>query len=244
MEKSADSTTKSDSVKADPEAANTRTAIDTAEGEVVVAPTMKEGLAVLCSLQTLALAAPYACSFGGELAINSIIGSYYLKNFPHLGQTGSGRWAAMFGLLNVFFRPLGGVVADIIYKYTGSVWGKKIWIVFCGVTMGCFELAIGLLNPHHEATMFGLIAGLAVFMDAANGANFAVVPHVHPFANGILSGIIGATGNLGGIIFAIIFRYNGKDYAKVIWIIGAISIGVNVAVGWIRPVPKNQIGGQ
>merc|ERR1712144_84606 len=136
-------------------------------------------------------------SFGGELAINSIIGSYYLKNFPHLGQTGSGRWAAMFGLLNVFFRPLGGV-----------------------------------------------IAGLAVFMDAANGANFAVVPHVHPFANGILSGIIGATGNLGGIIFAIIFRYNGKDYAKVIWIIGAISIGVNVAVGWIRPVPKNQIGGQ
>merc|ERR1711964_856578 len=61
MEKSADSTTKSDSVKADPEAANTRTAIDTAEGEVVVAPTMKEGLAVLCSLQTLALAAPYAC---------------------------------------------------------------------------------------------------------------------------------------------------------------------------------------
>merc|ERR1711964_466466 len=82
------------------------------------------------------------------------------------------------------------------------------------------------------------MGGLAVFMDAANGANFAVVPHVHPFANGILSGIIGATGNLGGIIFAIIFRYNGKDYAKVIWIIGAISIGVNVAVGWIRPVPE------
>lgn len=230
--------------KSDPEAVNSRSAIDRAEGEVIVAPTLKEGLSVVFSLQTLALAAPYACSFGGELAINSIIGSFYLKNFPHLGQTGSGRWAAMFGLLNVFFRPMGGVVADIIYKYTGSVWGKKMWIVFCGVVMGCFELAIGLLNPHHEATMFGLVAGLAVFMDAANGANFAVVPHVHPFANGILSGIIGATGNLGGIIFAIIFRYNGKNYAKVIWIIGAISIGVNVAVSWIRPVPKRQIGGQ
>merc|ERR1711964_360706 len=243
MEKSADSTTKSDSVKADPEAANTRTAIDTAEGEVVVAPTMKEGLAVLCSLQTLALAAPYACSFGGELAINSIIGSYYLKNFPHLGQTGSGRWAAMFGLLNVFFRPLGGVVADIIYKYTGSVWGKKIWIVFCGVTMGCFELAIGLLNPHHEATMLASSPVLlSSWMPPMVQTSLSCL--VHPFANGILSGIIGATGNLGGIIFAIIFRYNGKDYAKVIWIIGAISIGVNVAVGWIRPVPKNQIGGQ
>ncbi|EHK99718.1 putative Nitrate transporter [Glarea lozoyensis 74030] len=219
-------------------------AADLAKGEVVVAPTFKEAMSVVFSLQTWALAAPYACSFGGELAINSIIGSYYLKNFPKLGQTGSGRWAAMFGLLNVFFRPLGGVVGDIIYKYTKSVWAKKLWITFCGVAMGCFELAIGLANPHHEATMFGLVAGLAVFMDASNGANFAVVPHVHPFANGILSGIVGATGNLGGIIFAIIFRYNGTHYARVIWIIGAISIGVNLAVSWIRPVPKHQIGGQ
>ncbi|KAG9236037.1 putative nitrate transporter [Amylocarpus encephaloides] len=216
---------------------------DEARGEVIVAPTFKEGMSVVFSPQTWALAAPYGCSFGGELAINSIIGSYYLKNFPNLGQTGSGRWAAMFGLLNVVFRPLGGVVADIIYKYTKSIWAKKLWIVFCGVTMGCFELAIGLTNSHSEATMFGLVAGLAIFMDASNGANFAVVPHVHPFANGILSGIVGATGNLGGIIFAVIFRYNGKHYSRVIWIIGAISIGVNLAVSWIRPVPRGQIGG-
>jgi len=149
----------------------------------------------------------------------------------------------MFGLLNVVFRPLGGVVADVLYHYTGSVWVKKMWVVFCGVSMGCFELAIGLTNPHHEATMFGLVAGLAIFMDASNGANFAVVPHVHPFANGIVSGFVGAFGNLGGIIFAIIFRYHGKDYNTVIWIIGAISIGINLSVSWIRPIPKNQIGG-
>lgn len=40
------------------------TVIDKAEGEVIVAPTLKEGLQVFFSLQTLALAAPYACSFG------------------------------------------------------------------------------------------------------------------------------------------------------------------------------------
>lgn len=231
------------SEKLDTEANTSVSPVDTAEGEVIVAPTLKEGLSVFFSLQTLALAAPYACSFGGELAINSILGSYYLKNFPKLGQTGAGRWAAMFGLLNVVFRPLGGVVADLIFKYTGSIWGKKGWIVFCGIVMGCFELAIGLTNSHHTKTMFGLVAGLAVFMDASNGANFAVVPHVHPFANGILSGIVGACGNLGGIIFAIIFRYNGVHYDKAIWMIGAISIGINVAVSWIRPVPKGQIGG-
>ncbi|KAF8859253.1 nitrate transporter [Acephala macrosclerotiorum] len=220
------------------------TAIDKAEGEVIVAPTLKEGLQVVFSLQTLALAAPYACSFGGELAINSIIGTYYLKNFPKLGQTGPGRWAAMFGLLNVVFRPLGGAIGDLLYKCTGTVWSKKLLITFLGIAMGCFELAIGLTDPSREALMFGLIAGLAVFMDASNGANFAVVPHVHPFANGILSGIVGASGNLGGIVFAIIFRYNGTHYAKAIWIIGAISIGINVACSWIRPIPKKQIGGQ
>ncbi len=178
------------------------------------------------------------------MAINSIIGSYYLKNFPKLGQTGSGRWAAMFGLMNAVFRPAGGLAADLIYKKTRSVWGKKGWLVFCSVVMGCLELAIGLTNSHHEATMFGLFAGLAVFMDASNGANFAVVPHVHPFANGILAGLVGAAGNLGGIIFAIIFRYNGARYDKAIWIIGTISIAVNLACSLIRPVPKGQIGGR
>lgn len=61
---------------------------------------------------------------------------------------------------------------------------------------------------------------------------------------GILSGIVGASGNFGGIIFAIIFRYNGKDYARVFWIIGAIGIALNIALIWVRPIPKNQIGGR
>lgn len=90
----------------------------------------------------------------------------------------------MFGLLNFAFRPAGGMISDLIYRYTGSVWGKKLWVTFLGVIMGVFELAIGLSDPHRERYMFGLVAGLAFFMDASNGANFAVVPHVHPFANG------------------------------------------------------------
>lgn len=59
-----------------------------------------------------------------------------------------------------------------------------------------------------------------------------------------MSGLVGASGNLGGIIFAIVFRYNGTAYAKSFWIMGAISVGVNLAVGWIRPIPKGQVGGR
>jgi NNP family nitrate/nitrite transporter-like MFS transporter len=160
------------------------TYLDLAKSEYIVPPTRKEILHVVISPQTFALFGVYACSFGTELAVNSILGSYYEKNFPHLGQTEAGEWAAMFGLLNVLFRPLGGIISDLIYKRTQSVWAKKIWLIFLGVAAGAHLIAIGVSNPKSEATMFGLFVGLAVFMEAANGANFSLVPHVYPAANG------------------------------------------------------------
>jgi len=160
--------------------------LDEVQHEVIQKPTFKEALNVLCSLQTLMLCSGYVCSFGGELAINSILGSYYLKNFKYLGQTNSGRWAAMFGLLNVITRPLGGFVGDLIYKWTNhNLWAKKFWIHFVGVMSGIFLIVIGVLDPKDLSTMIGLIALMAIFLEAGNGANFALVPHVHPFANGM-----------------------------------------------------------
>ncbi len=254
------------------------TMLDIARGEVVVNPTLKESLAVVFTPQTLVTAGCYLCSFGAELAINSILGAYYLKNFSSLGQTGTGRWAAMFGLLNVAFRPIGGIVSDAIYARS-NVWGKKFWVHGLGLSTGAFLIAIGLSDSHSKSTMFGLVAGMAFFLEAGNGANYSLVPHVHPHANGtsciypsiyslaspppfkpywkitqppsvlikiiagIISGVTGAAGNLGGIIFAIIFRYNGKNYGKVFWIMGVITIAINLSLSWIRPIPKVQIGG-
>jgi NNP family nitrate/nitrite transporter-like MFS transporter len=217
--------------------------LDTARGEIVAKPSFKEAMPVIFSLQTLVLAGCYFCSFGSELAINSILGAYYATNFPKLGQTGTGNWAAMFGLLNVVLRPLGGILSDLIYGRTKSLWAKKFLVHGFALGMGIFLIAIGATNPHDQHTMFGLVAGLAIFLEAGNGANFALVPHVHPFANGIVSGVTGAAGNLGGIVFAIIFRVEVKNYAKAFYIIGAICIGVNVALSWIRPIPRGQIGG-
>jgi len=215
--------------------------MDVFKPDTVVAPTRKEAMHVALSLSTMAVAIPYACSFGSELAVNSILGTYYAAQFPTMSQTKTGQWAAMFGLLNVVCRPAGGFLADVFYRFTGTVWSKKLLLTFLGIIMGAFQLAIGFSDPTSEATMFGLIAGLAFFLEACNGVNFALVPHVHPYANGIVSGLVGGLGNLGGIIFAIIFRYNGSQYGKSMWIIGVISIAANLAVSWIRPVPKNPV---
>ncbi|ORY62194.1 nitrate transporter [Pseudomassariella vexata] len=220
--------------------------LQTANGEVVAKPSFGEALKVFVCPQTFFHMVTYFCSFGAELAINSILSAYYVKNFPALGQTNASTWAAMFGFLNFVTRPLGGVIGDIVYRMTSrNVWAKKIWIVLCGCITGVMLIIIGKVNPHSQSTMFGLIALMAVFLEAGNGANFALVPHVHPHANGIISGCIGAVGNLGGVVFAVIFRFTdaGTNYAKAFWIIGIIHVAMNLVLSWVPPLPKGQIGG-
>jgi NNP family nitrate/nitrite transporter-like MFS transporter len=241
------------------------------KANTIAAFSYKDTMGIVFSPSTIAVAIPYGCTFGAELAINSILGHYYAANFPRMGQTQSGQWAAMFGLLNVVCRPVGGYIADLLYRSTGTVWSKKILLSFLGVSTGVFQLVIGLLNPEFDATMLGLTAGLAFFLEAGNGANFAIVPHVYPCANGkfllslslslslcvqcpamkqkllkkavpnvclpgVVSGVVGGMGNFGGVIFAIIFRYNGTNFALSLWVIGVISIAATFAVSWIRPV--------
>ena len=155
-----------------------------ASWELVEKPTYHGTATAVFSLSTATLVATYMATFGTELAVNSVLGAFYAKNFPRLGQTGSGNWAAMFGLMNVVFRPAGGIISDLIYRLTGSLWGKKILIHGLGALSGAFLLLIGLLDPKELAVMVGLMTGLAFFMEAANGATFSLVPHVHPTSNG------------------------------------------------------------
>lgn len=82
----------------------------------------------------------------------------------------------------------------------------------------------------------GLITLIAFFCEFANGATFALVPHIHPRSNGFQTGLVGSFGSLGGIFFALIFRYQltpGKAY----WVMGIVAAACNIAVAWI-PVPK------
>ncbi|KAL8981954.1 MAG: hypothetical protein Q9205_003409 [Flavoplaca limonia] len=155
-----------------------------ASWELVEKPTVKNSLGALCTLPTLTLLVVYFCSFGTELSVNSILGAYYAKNFPDLGQTGSGSWAAMFGLLNAVFRPAGGILADIIYRHTNSLWAKKALIHSLGIMLGVFLILVGIDDPNSKPMMFGLMTGMAFFDEAANGACFALVPHVRPTSNG------------------------------------------------------------
>lgn len=155
-----------------------------ASWELVEKPTYHGSAKTIISLPTLTLIMAYFASFGTELSVNSILGSYYLKNFHRLSQTSAGNWAAMFGMLNAVFRPAGGIISDLIYRFSHSLWGKKVWVHALGVIMGVFLMFVGFVNPKSEGMMFGLMTGLAFFLEAGNGACFSLVPHVHPISNG------------------------------------------------------------
>ena len=158
--------------------------LNAASWELVEKPTFHGYIGALVSPSTLTLIVAYFCTFGTELAVNSFLGAYYLENFRSLGQTGSGRWAAMYGLLNAVFRPVGGLISDFLYQVTGSLWAKKVLMHTLIVAMGVFMIVVGFVDPRDKATMVGLMTGLAFFEEAGNGAVFALLPHVHPTFNG------------------------------------------------------------
>ena len=49
-----------------------------------------------------------------------------------------------------------------------------------------------------------------------------------------MSGIVGSMGNLGGIIFALVFRFQPVPLGKAFWICGVIIMVLNTSLVWIR----------
>ncbi|KAH7912719.1 major facilitator superfamily domain-containing protein [Hygrophoropsis aurantiaca] len=180
----------------------------------------------------------YMTTFGFELAMDATLANvlYTLLRTPSFGQTEAGYIAGIYGFLNLFTRPLGGYLGDKIYFKFG-VPGKKFLMVGFGVIQGLLSLGLGLYlsNPQDRSlsVIITLFVILALFNQAANGVNFSLVPHCNPNSNGFMSGIVGAMGNLGGVLFAIIFRFEATA-GTAFWVSGVVAIAVNAVLACVR----------
>ena len=110
--------------------------VQAAEVQLIKKPSSLDVLRILLTLPTLMQCACYFVTFGCELSINGILGAFYIQasGKPAWTQTQSGNWAAMYGLLNIVTRPLGGYISDLLYPRVG-VEGKKYWMLFCTVPL-------------------------------------------------------------------------------------------------------------
>ncbi|KAI0962721.1 hypothetical protein AcW1_000016 [Taiwanofungus camphoratus] len=197
---------------------------------------------VLASPLTWLPSIAYLTTFGYELAMDANLSNvlYNLYRSPSFGQTKAGYVASIYGLMNVYSRACGGYMGDVIYTRFG-VPGKKYLTLVLGTLQGFMSLALGLYIDSRDrpslAVVIVVFVILAIVNQAGNGANFSLVPHCNPNSNGFMTGIVGALGNLGGVIFALIFRFQPTPYGKTFWISGILAIGVNLLLIPIR-VPR------
>jgi MFS transporter, NNP family, nitrate/nitrite transporter len=200
--------------------------------------------------RTWILTIAYAACFGVEITVDNFAPIFFMDSFGATLAV-AGMAAGIFGWINIFARPMGGIVADRI----GKVWG------FDGKTM---LLSILLLLEGIGLIWFAKSGniGMAIFMmfffglslKMANGATYSLVPFISPIAVGSVAGIVGAGGNIGAMLIAFMFKAkathatkvvieNGVektkdliDYTAAFTLLGYIILGIGVAVFIFRTV--------
>ncbi|MEZ0541223.1 NarK family nitrate/nitrite MFS transporter [Fibrella arboris] len=163
-----------------------------------------------------ALALAYAACFGMEITFDGVASLYFFDTFG-LTETQAGFWAMLFGGMNLFARAVGGIVADRVGSRYGMR-GKGILLA----TMLLLE-GIGILlfaQSGNLALAIGSMLAFAMFLKMANGTTFAITPFVNPKAVGAISGIVGAGGNLGGMLMGFLFKSQSITYAQAFVYIG------------------------
>ncbi|KLU62371.1 putative nitrate transporter NarT [Peptococcaceae bacterium CEB3] len=146
----------------------------------------------------------YFVTFGGFVAFANYIPKLTVDLY-HLTKTSSGSVAALFVIMATIGRPLGGWLSDRL--------GAKniLYVVFILMGLTGLTLATGL-----PLTLFTVVIyALGFFAGIGNGAVFKLVPFYFAGDTGLATGIVGASGGLGGFfppLFMGVFRDHFGSY--------------------------------
>jgi MFS transporter, NNP family, nitrate/nitrite transporter len=145
-----------------------------------------------------ALNTTYFANFGAELAVVSMLPAFFESTFS-ISPTTAGLVAASFAFVNLFARPLGGLLSDSLGNRK-----RTMLIYMVGITLGF--LAMGFINaawPLWVAIAITVVCSL--FVQGAEGATFAVIPFIKKNMTGQISGMAGAYGNVGAVVYLVIY---------------------------------------
>lgn len=176
--------------------------------------------------RTWALFFAYAACFGIEITFDNVAALYFVDNFKADLKT-AGLLAGIFGFMNLFARALGGITADKVGKklgMRGKGWLLASLLVLEGLGIMLFSKA--------DSLPLAIIAMLsfAMFLKMANGATYAIVPFIDRKNIGSIAGIVGAGGNVGGMLAGFLFKAQNIGYGMAFFIIGSVVLAIGLLV--------------
>jgi len=183
---------------------------------------VKTDWSVLYDWRIWALALAYAVCFGVEITFDNVASLHFTDNFK-LSQSAAGFWAGVFGFMNLFARALGGWLSDKT--------GKRFGLRGKGLLLAAMLFLEGtgiIIFAHAGSLAFAIVSMLsfALFLKMANGATYGIVPFINKNNVGLVSGIVGAGGNLGGMLFGFLFKSKTISYVQAFNYIGWAAIGI------------------
>lgn len=153
-------------------------------------------------LNTWLLYFQYACCFGVELTMNNFSATYFVEDFG-LSVASASAIASIFGFMNIFARGLGGFMSDkCMSKY--GMRGRIIWQAITLIVEGCLIFAFA--STKNLGVAIFLLTLFSIFVQAAEGSTYGIVPYVNTSAPGAVAGIVGAGGPTGAVLFGLGFR--------------------------------------
>ncbi len=173
-----------------------------------------------------ALAISYSICFGMEITFDNVAALHFVDNFG-VDQKMAGLLAGMFGFMNIFARALGGIWADKIGRKNGLTGKGRLLAILIAIE------GIGLVFFASSATLPVAIASMvlfALFLKMANGATYALTPFINTKNVGMVAGIVGAGGNIGGMLMGFLFKSENLTYADAFRYIGIAAVAAAILI--------------
>merc|ERR1712151_643761 len=187
--------------------------------EVSAAASFRDGA---MNINTWFLFIQYACCFGVELTMNNAAALYFRDEFGQSTESAAAI-ASIFGWMNLFARGLGGYFSDKMNQkcgMRGRLWAQTICLIGEGILVIVFAMTKDLGSAIVVLVFFSL------FVQAAEGTSYGIVPYVNPPATGSIAGIVGAGGNSGAVCFGMGFRQ--LPYKDAFYIMGFSIMGSSI----------------
>jgi MFS transporter, NNP family, nitrate/nitrite transporter len=173
----------------------------------------------------------YMITFGSELAVVSILPLLFKDTFG-LSLGVAGFLGASFGMTTFFARPAGGWLSDRF--------GRRRVLNVCLAGTACGYAAMSFMGTN-TGLVFAVLSTFicSLFVNAGNGAVYAMLPMIKRRLTGQIAGMVGAFGNVGGVLFLAI--YSAVDVRTFFLVAAGASL-----IGWLLTYlfiaePKGQI---